>query len=577
MRVAVLDRDACYPQRCSQECINFCPRVRSGDETIVMDEETGKPVISEELCVGCGICVHKCPFDAISIVNLADELEEDMIHQFGENAFRLFRLPTPKEGKAVGILGQNGIGKTTAINILSGKLTPNLGDWSAAGQREAVLDRYAGTEMHDYLERLYGGELDVAFKSQYVDTFASEEGTVGDFIDREAAQRFDLDRIMNRGLDEVSGGDLQKLAIAATMSTDADIYFFDEPSSYLDIHHRVMVAREIRRLAESGSMVMVVEHDLAVLDFLAEVVHLLYGKKGVYGVVTQPKSVRHGINMYLAGYLQEENIRFGDEIEFEVHPPLQLEGRDVLVTFEPLVKEYEGFTLETDQGEIHAGEVVGIVGPNAIGKTTFVKMLAGVLEPTSGSVDSAVTVSYKPQYVRPVKGTVQQIFLTSDGLTPHYEQQIVRPLGVDRLYDKQVTELSGGELQTVAIALCLARHADIYLVDEPSAYLDASQRMHVAKVINRVMEDEDKAAMVVDHDVYFIDLVSQSLMVFTGQAEVHGHGQGPFGLREGMNRFLRELDITFRRDEESNRPRVNKPDSRLDRKQRRMGEYYYEP
>ncbi|MFO8133347.1 MAG: ribosome biogenesis/translation initiation ATPase RLI [Thermoplasmatota archaeon] len=577
MRIAVLDRDACYPQRCSRECIHFCPRVRSGDETIVMDEETGKPVISEELCVGCGICVHKCPFDAISIVNLADELEEDMVHQFGKNAFHLFRLPTPKQEKVVGILGQNGIGKTTAINILSGKLVPNLGEWDDGSGREAVLDYYAGTEMHDYMRRLYDGDLDVAFKSQYVDSLASRDGRVADVIDRAAAKRFDLSRVMDRRLDEVSGGELQKLAIAATMSQDADIYFFDEPSSYLDIHHRITVAREIRELADAGRMVMVVEHDLAVLDFLADVMHLLYGKKGVYGVVTQPKSVRHGINMYLSGYLKEENVRFGDEIEFEVHPPLQLEGRDVLVTFEPLEKRYEGFALETEQGQIHTGEVVGIVGPNAIGKTTFVKMLAGVIEPTSGSVDTAVRVSYKPQYVRPVKGTVQEIFLTSDGLSPHYEQEIIRPLGVERLYDKKVKKLSGGELQTVAIALCLARQADIYLVDEPSAYLDASQRMHVAKVINRVMEDEDKAAMVVDHDVYFIDLVSQSLMVFTGQAEVHGRGEGPFGLREGMNRFLRELDITFRRDEESNRPRVNKPGSRLDRQQRSVGEYYYEP
>lgn len=577
MRIAVLDRDACYPQRCSRECINFCPRVRSGDETIIMDEETGKPVISEELCVGCGICVHKCPFDAISIVNLADELEEDMVHQFGKNAFHLFRLPTPQQGKVVGILGQNGIGKTTAITILSGTLVPNLGHWDETAGVEAVLDYYAGTEMYDYLRRLYDGEVDVAFKSQYVDTFASEEGRVGDCIDSQAAKRFDLTRIMDRRLDEISGGDLQKLAIAATVAQDADIYFFDEPSSYLDIHHRIMVAGEIRKLADQGSMVMVVEHDLAVLDFLADVVHLLYGQKGVYGVVTQPKSVRHGINMYLGGYLKEENIRFGEEIEFKVHPPSQMEGRDVLVTFEPLEKCYEGFTLETEQGEIHAGEVVGIVGPNAIGKTTFVKMLAGVIEPTVGNVDATVTVSYKPQYVRPVKGTVQEIFLTSNGLSPHYEREIVRPLGVDRLYDKPVRKLSGGELQTVAIALCLARQADIYLIDEPSAYLDASQRMRVAKVINRVMEDEDKAAMVVDHDVYFIDLVSQSLMVFTGQVEVHGRGEGPFGLREGMNRFLRDLDITFRRDEESNRPRVNKPGSRLDRKQRSMGEYYYEP
>ncbi|MBS3773397.1 MAG: ATP-binding cassette domain-containing protein, partial [Candidatus Thermoplasmatota archaeon] len=274
MRIAVLDRDACYPQRCSRECIHFCPRVRSGDETIVMDEETGKPVISEELCVGCGICVHKCPFDAISIVNLADELEEDMVHQFGRNAFHLFRLPTPKQEKVVGILGQNGIGKTTAINILSGKLVPNLGEWGDEAGREAVLDYYAGTEMQDYMQRLYDGDLDVAFKSQYVDTLASRDGRVGDFIDNAAAERFDLDRVLDRRLDEVSGGDLQKLAIAATMSKDADVYFFDEPSSYLDIHHRIMMAREIRKLADRGKMVMVVEHDLAVLDFLADVVHL---------------------------------------------------------------------------------------------------------------------------------------------------------------------------------------------------------------------------------------------------------------------------------------------------------------
>ncbi|MDD5778864.1 MAG: ribosome biogenesis/translation initiation ATPase RLI [Candidatus Thermoplasmatota archaeon] len=576
MRIAVLERDRCYPKRCSQECINFCPRVRSGDETIVMDEETGKPVISEELCVGCGICVHKCPFDAIHIENLADELEEDMVHRFGENAFRLFRLPVPQPGKVVGILGQNGIGKTTAIRILSGQMVPNLGNWSSSSP-EAALEYWKGTEMHGYLQRLFAGDIYVAYKSQYVDQLARQPGTVGDMVGEDAARRFGLEGLINRSLGNLSGGELQQVAIVATVSRDADIYFFDEPSSYLDIERRIAVARAIRELAERGKMVMVVEHDLAVLDFLADVVHLIYGKKGVYGVVTQPKSVRHGINLYLSGYLKEENIRFGQEIAFEVHPPPDTLRTETLLSFGRLQKTFEHFILETEAGEIHRGEVIGVVGPNAIGKTTFVKMLAGVLEPAEGEVDARVSVSYKPQYVRPVPGTVRSVFLAMSSLHPFYEREIVAPLGIDALYDKPVKELSGGELQTVAIGLCLARQAELYLIDEPSAYLDASQRMSVAKVIKKVMENQEAAALVVDHDVYFIDLVSQSLMVFSGEPEVEGRGRGPYDLRTGMNIFLKDLGVTFRRDEESNRPRVNKPGSRLDREQRAVGEYYYEP
>ncbi|MEA2053833.1 MAG: ribosome biogenesis/translation initiation ATPase RLI [Candidatus Thermoplasmatota archaeon] len=576
MRIAVLERDRCYPKKCSQECMRYCPRVRSGDETIVMDEKTGKPIISEELCVGCGICVRKCPFNAIHIENLADELEVDLIHQFGENEFRLFRLPVPKKGKVVGILGQNGIGKTTAIKILSGELKPNLGKWQSQFSVDE-LEYWRGTEMYNYMKDVFSGSIEVAFKSQYVDQLALADSKVMDIVDSAGIiKKFELEGITDRRMNELSGGGLQKVAIASTTAKDADIYFFDEPSSYLDINCRIKMAKAIRSLAED-KMVIVVEHDLAVLDFLADIIYLIYGKKGVYGIVTQPKSVRHGINLYLSGYLKEENIRFGEEIKFEIHPPREKKSLNTLLTFNKLKKTFDNFKLETEEGEIHESEVVGVVGPNAIGKTTFVKMLAGVIEPTEGEIDSEVKVSYKPQYVRPVEGTVREIFMKSKSLNPFYEKEIIMPLGVENYYYKKLKDLSGGELQTVAISLCLSREADIYLIDEPSAYLDSTQRMNVAKVINRVMDKEGVAALVVDHDVYFIDMVSQSLMVFTGEAETKGRGMGPFDLRTGMNIFLKELEITFRRDEESNRPRVNKLDSRLDREQKATGEYYYEP
>ena len=572
MRVAVVDRDRCQPKKCSLECIKYCPPVRNGIEAIVLKD--GKPVVSEELCVGCGICVHKCPFHAIHIENLADELEGEIVHQYGENGFRLFRLPTPIKGKVVGILGENGIGKTTAINILAGKIKPNLG-MEKEPTWDEIIEYWRGSQLANYFKQLADKKIRVSYKPQYVDKLSLYNGTVREFLKEMESEGKGLETIMDRKLSQLAGGELQKLAITIALEKDADIYFFDEPSSYLDIKNRMEMAKKIRGLKDK--MVIVVEHDLAILDFLADIVHILYGKKGVYGVVAGAKNVRHGINLYLSGYLKEENVRFGEEIKFEKHPPRQKPEAPPLIKFEGIKKRFEDFYLEVKGGEIYEGEVIGIVGPNGIGKTTFVKILAGIIEADEGKIDKKIKVSYKPQYVKPGEGKVKDIFESNkDKFHSLYEKEILLPLGIHDLYDKDLKSLSGGELQLVAVAFSLSMEADVYLIDEPSAYLDAKQRMQVAKVIRRIMEKEGKAALVVEHDVYFIDMVSQALMVFTGQPGKHGIGMGPFSLREGMNLFLKDLGITFRRDEESNRPRVNKLNSKLDRMQKEIGEYYYE-
>ncbi|MCD6223024.1 MAG: ribosome biogenesis/translation initiation ATPase RLI, partial [Thermoplasmata archaeon] len=318
MRVAVIDRDRCQPKKCSLECIKYCPPVRNGVEAIVMKDD--KPVVSEELCVGCGICVHKCPFNAIHIENLADELESELVHQYGENGFRLFRLPSPAQGKVVGILGENGIGKTTAINILAGKLKPNLGRWDNEPSWDEIIDYWRGSQLANYFKKLSNGEIKISYKPQYVDKLASYKGTVRELLNEMECEGKELESIKERQVSQLAGGELQKVAITIAMERDADIYFFDEPSSYLDIKNRMEMAKKIRELAER-KMVIVIEHDLAILDFLADIIHIVYGKKGVYGVVAGAKNVRHGINLYLSGYLKEENVRFGEEIKFEKHPP----------------------------------------------------------------------------------------------------------------------------------------------------------------------------------------------------------------------------------------------------------------
>jgi len=146
VRIAVIDRDLCKPKECSLECIRFCPLVRTGTKAIEFDEASGRPVIREQLCLGCGICIKKCPFKAISIVNLPEELERYCVHRYGPNGFKLFRLPTPKEGKVLGIIGLNGVGKTTSLMILSGKLQPNLGRPNMGGDNP-LLSRLCASKL----------------------------------------------------------------------------------------------------------------------------------------------------------------------------------------------------------------------------------------------------------------------------------------------------------------------------------------------------------------------------------------------------------------------------------------------
>ncbi len=579
--------DRCQPKKCNKECERFCPLNRTGAECVVFGER-GKPVISETLCQGCGICVNKCQFKAIKIIGLADELKEEIVHRYGENAFRLYRLPVPKKGLVTGILGPNGIGKSTAIRMLSGAEIPNLGNYENPPTKEEVLKHFAGTEIHDYLQNVYDGKIKTAIKPQYVDKLPqSVKGVVRDLLSKveermtmdEAAKLFDLEEVMDRELDKLSGGELQRLAMAATVMKDADVYYFDEPTSYLDIYQRVKMARIIKDLSVD-KQVVVIEHDLAILDFLADNVHLVYGSEGAYGVFTLARQVRTAINAYLDGYLPEENIRFRDRpIEFEASPPREDWQTADIISFDKLSKDFGEFRMDITGGSVKIGESVGIVGPNATGKTTFVKILAGAIEADSGTLDGKVKVSYKPQYISAdFDGTVQDLLLMKNYETitsGFFTGEVIEPLGIKFLMDKKVSRLSGGELQRVAITMCLSNEAEMYLFDEPSAYLDSNQRMVAAKTIRRMMEKTGRSAMIVDHDVYFLDMVSDSLMVFGGEPGHHGIGDGPYDMREGMNRFLSAVDITFRRDADTHRPRINKPDSRLDREQKSNGEYYY--
>jgi ATP-binding cassette subfamily E protein 1 len=587
-RVAVLNADKCKVKKCGKLCVSFCPMVRSRVEAIRI--EGNKAVISEMLCSGCGICVKKCPFKAISIVNLPDELEKDCSHRFGLNAFKLFRLPTPSPGIVLGLLGQNGIGKTTTLKVLSGEFKPNLGNFDNPPPWTEIIQHYRGSALQDYFRKMSEDNLKVAHKPQYVDKIPKViSGKVSELLEKvdernvlsKLAEELDLKKIWDRPLEVLSGGELQRVAVTAALSREADVYLFDEPSSYLDVKQRLMVARAIRSLKEEQKTIIVAEHDLAIIDYLSDQICLFYGDPGVYGVVSHVHGVRTGINIYLQGYIPDENILFRKEsIIFHEKPPSISAGAgETLLTWDHLEKKFEGFKLAVEPGEIKRGEVIGILGPNGIGKTTFVKILAGIEETDDKKNFGELTVSYKPQYIAAeYEGTVQELLMSvakENFASSWYKTEILQPLSINALFDRNVMELSGGELQKVAIAACLSRKVDLFLLDEPSAYLDVEERLNMARTIRRVIEAQNAPAFVVEHDVVTQDFIADRIMVFSGDPGVNGVGERPTGLRDGMNVFLKGMDVTFRRDSVTKRPRVNKEDSKMDAFQKRIGEYYY--
>ncbi|MCC7570175.1 ribosome biogenesis/translation initiation ATPase RLI [Candidatus Micrarchaeota archaeon] len=579
MRIAVLDRNRCVKEKCGYQCQKFCPGVLMGEETIVIDEK-GYPVISEILCTGCGICVKKCPVNAITIVNLPTE-GENPIFQYGINAFRLYGMPLPAEG-VTGFVGKNGIGKSTAMKLLTGLLKPNFGKYDKSWEWNEILENMNNIQ-RAYFKTIAGEDVQISYKPQHVDLIPqSFKGTVNELLEKVNPKRvevskivewFELKYIYERHLDKLSGGEMQRVAIAAAYLKQGDFYFFDEPASYLDVEQRLKIAKKIKELSLEKKVV-VVEHDMALFDYLADFVYVFFGTENAYGAVSKVKSVRNGINEYLAGYLQDENVKFRDhEISFKQKAE-ETGKAEIMMTYPRFEKKFESFVFESEEGEINKGEVIGILGPNAIGKSLFVKILAGVEKPDNEKWENSMKVSYKSQYVKADENiTVGEIF-SREKLDQFVFNESVRKLGIGTLMDKQLSDLSGGELQRVAITLALSREADVYLFDEPSAFLDVEQRLEFASLLHSVISNSEKVCFVVDHDLILIELLAKRIMLFSGESSVHGESSHPMKKYKGMNEFLKRMNITMRRDPDSLRPRINKHGSVKDREQKEKGEYY---
>ncbi|KNH04217.1 ATP-binding cassette sub-family E [Perkinsela sp. CCAP 1560/4] len=599
-RIAIVNPDKCKPKKCKLECKRSCPVVRGGQECIQVTPVDKVSYISEDLCIGCGICTKKCPFGAITIINIPKDLSKFTTHRYGSNSFKLHRLPLPRRGQILGLVGANGTGKSTALKILQGKIKPNLGQFDNEPSWEAILRYFRGSEHQAYFQKLIEDKCTSMAKIQYVDELPRIiKGTVREILtrcdDKGEAEKYrkamELDSVWDREIGVLSGGELQRVAIAMVCVAKVDVYMFDEPSSYLDIRQRLMVADIIRDLVDDTNYVIAVEHDLAVLDYMSDFICCLYGQAGAYGVVTAPFGVHDGINIFLDGFVPTENLRFREEsLTFRLIDQ-DADGRKKVRKLDKfnycaMKKNLSGgdFSLSIKPGSFNDSECIVLLGKNGTGKTTFLRILAGIEQADNDEWGNPIelprmSISYKPQKIAPkFPGTVRELLekKINDALHhPQFQSDVTKSLKIDELMDQQVLHLSGGELQRVAITLALGTPADVYLLDEPSAYLDSEQRLNASRVIKRFILHSKKCAFIVEHDFIMATYLADKVIVYEGEPGKACTANSPQSMVDGMNQFLDQLGVTIRKDPTNFRPRINKKGSVKDREQKESGNFFF--
>lgn len=616
-KVYLVDYDRCNHNFCGRICIKKCPITLSNAQLkshekkkkvpIWFQNSTNKIRIKAENCLKCGVCVNVCPINAIYVKNILEEPEDlESTHKYPDNnqemGFRLYNLPTLVAGQVSGLCGPNGIGKTTVLEIIAGRLKPNFGKSGIEKSNlswNSIADNVRETEMRNHFKAIARDERKIAYKHQVlriifekygdetVHEILEKENEVNDKFFEKISKHLDLDVIQDRTLEQCSGGELQRFAIALVLIKEADIYIIDEPCTFLDVQKRIQLARLLRKRAQGFANqrpcpVLIVEHDLAVLDYASDLIQLFYGEPHKFGIISKPMTTKKGINSYLDGYLKAENIEFREKEYGFRHSTTGRRWSNALVFTEygNITKTYDSFKLNVFPGKIYASQILGIMGENGVGKSTFAKILAGVIKPDAGSEFSQIqaVVSYKPQYITKDSELTSKEFIIQYSQNYNFSEDmylvLYRPLGVDELIDKKISSLSGGELQRVYIAACLAKKADLYILDEPSAYLDVEERIKIGQIIRTITKKNNAVTICIEHDIQIADALIDQLLLFTGTPGVQGKTVGPLDKREGMNLFLKTIDVSFRRDPKTGRARLNKKGSHKDKMQRASGEYW---
>lgn len=467
-----------------------------------------------------------------------------------------------RRGDFLALFGRSGSGKSTLLRCLKPSLTP-AGNMSG----EIIFDSEPITEMPHHDETAKIGFLLQDPENQIVTdkvwhelAFGPESlGMPTDEIRRrvaETASFFGIGGWFHSDTSALSGGQKQLLSLAAVMVMRPEILILDEPTSRLDpIAANELFLALVRVNRELGTTVIMTEHSLdealtaatmaVVIDdgkTLAEGTPADVARKIADGDVgSGTRALRAALPAYMR--IGEGSVRAARELVgglasekrlFALPEKKERARGDVVLSAENISFAYGDRQVVRDLTlDIRRGEITALVGGNGSGKTTTLRLLAGLIQPQCGFVTKKAKTAMLPQEPRALftKNTLRDELARISGDEDKLAEAI-RICGLGGLLDRHPYDLSGGETQRAGIAMLLLTGADILLLDEPTKGTDAGFRDEFGRLLGR-LADEGKAILIVSHDLEFCaETADRCAMLFDGGIVSEGAPREFFGNSE---------------------------------------------
>ncbi len=482
------------------------------------------------------------------------------------------------EGERVGLIARNGAGKSTLMNIIAGKEDYQQGEITfRKGLRMAYLEQSphfpVGTTV---LEACFQGDSDIVHAiAKYEKAIAeNNQQEIQDAMslmdslrawDYESRAKQILSQLkisdFEKPIEQLSGGQLKRVALANTLITEPDILLLDEPTNHLDLEMTTWLEEYLRR---SSLTLLMVTHDRYFLDRVcSDIIEIdakqIYRYKGNYSLYLEKRNQRlesaaaqreSDLNLYrkelewMRRQPQARATKARSRIEsfYELEERLKKEREAKKLTIEVksgyigkkifeainVSKKYGDLTILNNFNCIFGRyEKMGIIGNNGTGKSTFIKILMGEIAPDSGTIDIGETVrfGYYSQdglnfddntKVIDVVTEIAEYIELNNGKKMSASQFLQLFLFSPAVQHNFVGKLSGGEKRRLYLCTILMRNPNFLVLDEPTNDLD----IMTLQVLEEYLQSFSGCLIVVSHDRYFMDKVVDHMLIFNGNGDI---------------------------------------------------------
>ncbi|WP_394271198.1 ABC transporter ATP-binding protein [Anaerococcus nagyae] len=433
------------------------------------------------------------------------------------------------KGECILLCGKSGCGKSTLLKLING-IIPEFYDGDICGSVRVNGINTFTTEIHE-LSKFVGSVFQNP-KTQFYTTNTTDEIAFGlenygidtETINKritEVEKELHLERLMNKNIFNLSGGEKQKIAIASTYALSPEIFVLDEPSSSLDIKSMKELSQTIENLKAMGKTIIIAEHRLWYLkDIVDRAIYMEDGKIiREYNMeeiekLSEDERLKTGLrhSSYKDINLVNNEESFNEESSLEIRNLIFKRNARTILSIDNLKFSY--------------GNIIGIVGENGIGKSTFAKIVCGLYKTNDGEILKAdkrfnrrnrikesLLVMQEVNYQLFTDTVFDEILLTSKIRDKNIINTYLKDMELENIIDRNPHTLSGGQKQRVIILSALLSGKKILFFDEPTSGLDYRNMKIVAKNIKKVKK-KDRLILIISHDIEFLESVCDSIVEF---------------------------------------------------------------